>query len=70
MIQELNDMETQGVISRLQQPTSWVAGIVVANKKNGGVRKPLSCCVLRETPSKMAWHLDFMITMEISQSCK
>ena len=52
MIQELNDTETQGVISRLQQPTSWGAGIVVANKKNGGVRKPLSCCVLREIPSK------------------
>ena len=46
-------MEAQGVISRVQQPTPWYAGMVIVNKKNGGVRicvdlKPLNRCVLRE----------------------
>ena len=45
-------MEAQGVISKVQQPTSWCAGMVVVKKKNG-VRifvdlKPLNQCVLRE----------------------
>ena len=51
--QELDDMEAQGVISRVQQPTPWCAAMLVVNKKNGGVRicvdlKPLNRCVLRE----------------------
>ena len=46
-------MEAQGVISKVQQPTPWCAGMVVMKKKNGGVRicanlKPLNQCVLRE----------------------
>ena len=47
-------MEAQGVISKLQQPTPWCAGMVVV-KKNGGMYvcvcvdlKPLNCFVLRE----------------------
>ena len=51
--QELDAMEAQGVISKVQQPTPWCAGMVVVNKKNGGVRicvdlKSLNRCVLRE----------------------
>ena len=51
--QELDAMEAQGVISKVQQPTPWCAGMVVVKKKNGGVRicvdlKPLNRCVLRE----------------------
>ena len=50
--QELDAMEAQGVISKVQQPTVWCAGMV-AVKKNGGVRicvnlKPLNRCILRE----------------------
>ena len=49
----LAQMEAQGVISKVQQPTPRCAGMVVVNKKNGGVRvcvdlKPLNRCVLRE----------------------
>ena len=51
--QELNRMESLGVISRVDQPTPWCAGIVVVPKKNGDIRicvdlKPLNCNVLRE----------------------
>ena len=51
--QELNDMEAQGVISKMQNPTQWCAGMVIVSKKSGGVRvcvdiKPLNRCVLRE----------------------
>ena len=51
--QALSEMEAQGVISRVQQPTPWCAGMVIVNKKNGGVRicvdlKPLNHCVLKE----------------------
>ena len=51
--QELNDMEAQGVISKVQNPTQWCAGMVIVPKKSGGVRvcvdlKPLNRCVLRE----------------------
>ena len=49
--QELDAMEAQGVISKIQQPTPWCTGMVVV--KNRGVRicidlKPLNRCVLRE----------------------
>ena len=52
MKQELDVMEAQGVISKVQQPTPWCTGMVVG-KKNRGVRiyihlKPLNRCVLRE----------------------
>ena len=51
--QELDAMEAQGVISKVQQPTPCCAGMVVMKKKNGGVRicidlKPFNRCVLRE----------------------
>ena len=51
--QELDVMEAQGVISKVQQPTPWCAGMVVVKKKDGGVRicvdlKPLNRCVLKE----------------------
>ena len=36
--QELDRMETQGVISKITQPTEWCAGMVVAPKLNGNVR--------------------------------
>ena len=45
-------MEAQGVISWVQQPAPWCAGMVVV-KKNGGVKicidlKPFNQCILRE----------------------
>ena len=51
--QELSNMEAQGVISKVQKPTQWCAGMVIVSKKSGGVRvcvdlKPLNRCVLRE----------------------
>ena len=51
--QELDVMEAQGVISKVQQPNPWCTGMVVVKKKNGGVKicidlKPLNHCVLRE----------------------
>lgn len=36
--QELSRMESLGVISRVEEPTDWCAGIVVKPKKNGTVR--------------------------------
>ena len=53
MKQELDAMEAQGVISKVQQPNPWCTGMVVVKKKNGGVRiyidlKPLNQYVLRE----------------------
>ena len=46
-------MESLGVISRVDQPTPWCAGMVVVPKKNGAVRicvdlKPLNTNVQRE----------------------
>ena len=32
--QELNDMEAQGVISKVQNPTQWCAGMVIVSKKS------------------------------------
>ena len=51
--EELQRMETMGVISRVDVPTPWCAGIVVVPKKSGSVRicvdlKPLNQSVLRE----------------------
>ena len=50
---ELKRMETMGVISKVDEPTPWCAGMVVVPKKNGKVRicvdlKPLNENVLRE----------------------
>jgi len=51
--QELTQKEATGVISKVDQPTNWCAGMVVVQKKSGGVRicvdlKPLNQNVLRE----------------------
>ena len=48
---ELNRMEANGIISRVTEPTSWCAGMVVIPKKEGSVRicidlKPLNQSVL------------------------
>ena len=36
--EELSRMEDMGVISRVDQPTEWCAGMVVEPKKSGAVR--------------------------------
>ena len=46
-------MEEMGVISKVDQPTEWCAGMVVVPKSNGSIRicidlKPLNECVCRE----------------------
>ncbi len=51
--EELNRMERIGVISKVEKPTEWCAGMVVVPKKSGNVRicvdlKPLNETVLRE----------------------
>ena len=51
--EELNRMETIGVISKVDKPTPWCAGMVVVLKKGGDIRicvdlKPLNESVLRE----------------------
>lgn len=51
--QELDRMESLGVISKIDKPTEWCAGMVVVPKKNGALRicvdlKPLNENVLRE----------------------
>ena len=51
--QELLRMEAMGVISKVDEPTPWCAGMVVVPKKSGEVRicvdlKPLNKSVLRE----------------------
>ena len=50
---ELERMEAMGVISKVDQPTAWCAGMVIVPKKSGEVRicvdlKPLNESVLRE----------------------
>ena len=51
--EELSRMEALGVISKVDQPTPWCAGMVVVPKKGGSIRicvdlKPLNKSVLRE----------------------
>ena len=51
--EELDRMESLGVISRVDQPTPWCAGMVVVPKKNGAITicvdlKPLNVNVQRE----------------------
>ena len=51
--QELVRMESMGIISKVDEPTPWCAGMVVVPKKSGAVRicvdlKPLNESVLRE----------------------
>ena len=50
---ELDKMESMGVISKMDEPTLWCAGMVVAPKKGGAIRicvdlKPLNENVIRE----------------------
>ena len=50
---ELARMETQGIISKVDEPTPWCAGMVAVPKKAGTVRicvdlKRLNQCVMRE----------------------
>ena len=52
--QELDKMEEMGVISKVDEPTEWCAGMVAIPKKSGAIRicvdlKPLNSSVLRET---------------------
>ena len=51
--EELTKMESQGVISKVNQPTLWFAGMVAVPKKSGAIRicvdlKRLNQCVMRE----------------------
>eukprot|EP00731_Ephydatia_muelleri_P002671 Em0001g2671a len=53
VLKELNRMESLGIISKVDTPTPWCAGMVVVSKPNGTIRicvdlKPLNECVLRE----------------------
>ena len=53
VLQELNRMESMGVISKVGEPTAWCAGMVVVPKRNGSIRicvdlKPLNENVMRE----------------------
>ena len=53
MKEELGKMESMGVISKMDEPTLWCAGMVVAPKKGGAIRicvdlKPLNDNVIRE----------------------
>ena len=50
---ELNRMERGGIITKVDEPTPWCAGMVVVPKKSGAIRicvdlKKLNECVLRE----------------------
>ena len=53
VMEELDRMEREGVISKVREPTPWCAGMVVVPKRSGNVRicvdlKPLNESVLRE----------------------
>lgn len=53
MKEELTRMEALGVISKVDEPTPWCAGMVAVPKKEGAIRicvdlKPLNENVLRE----------------------
>ena len=52
--EELNRMESIGVISKVNEPSAWCAGMVAVPKPNGSVRicvdlRPLNLCVMRDT---------------------
>lgn len=48
MTEELNRMEEMGVISKVTEPTSWCAGMVVVPKKSGAI---WICVDLKPLPS-------------------
>ena len=43
--QELNDMEAQGVLSKVQQPTQWCVGMVIE------IKRSKSLCISEATQS-------------------
>jgi len=71
--EELEQMETMGVISKVDVPTPWCAGMVVAPKKSGAVRicvdlKPLNRSVLREVHPLPKWMTLWLSWKELSCS--
>ena len=62
--QELKQMESLGIISKIDKPTPWCAGMVVVHKKNGANlhmrRLPIlkSVCVSRGIPSSLYRKMD------------
>lgn len=49
MKQELERIETLGVIAKVEQPTEWCAGMVVVPKANGKVRICVDLTILNES---------------------
>ena len=47
--QELERMEAMGVITRVEQPTDWCAGIVIVPKPNGNLRICVDLTKLNES---------------------
>ena len=50
---ELQRLEALGVIARVEKPTEWVSNVLVASKKDGGLRicldpRPLNAALKRE----------------------
>ena len=66
--QELNRMEAMGVISKVDEPTPWCAGMVVVPKKAGNVRicVDLNKSVLREVHPLL--RVDETLAQKVSQS--
>ena len=50
--EELDKMESLGVISRVEEPTEWCSGMVVVPKKAGTVRICVDFCALNESVLK------------------
>ncbi len=46
--EELDNLESQGIIEKVDGPTTWVSPLVIAPKKNGSVR----LCVDMRMPNK------------------
>ena len=48
VLEELNRMESIGVISKVSEPTAWCAGIIVVPKQNGNLRIGVDLKLLNE----------------------